>query len=245
MIKPILFISDLHLQPQQPQIVELFLAFLRQQAAQAQALYILGDFFETWIGDDDQTPFQQQIQSALKTLTQTVPVYMIHGNRDFLLGQRFMQQTGCRLLSDPTKIQLFDVPTLLMHGDTLCTADIKYQKFRHWVRKPWLQKLFLMLPLQQRRKIAERMRQGSRQHVNRVTDDIMDVTATEVERVMVQHQVQQLIHGHTHRPALHSMRLNGQPCQRIVLGAWHQKGSVLICLPQQPPDLKEFTSLPF
>src|SRR3989338_620425 len=166
MTKPILFISDLHLQATEPQIAELFLQFLQQQASQAQALYILGDFFETWSGDDDQTSFHQTIQLALKTLTTHVPVYIMHGNRDFLLGERFMATTGCQLLADPTKIQLFGVPTLLMHGDTLCTADIRYQRFRRLVRQNWLQKLFLLLPLSLRRGVAKRLRASSRRHVS-------------------------------------------------------------------------------
>ena len=159
----------------------------------------------------------------------------MHGNRDFLLGERFMATTGCQLLADPTKIQLFGVPTLLMHGDTLCTADIRYQRFRRLVRQNWLQKLFLLLPLSLRRGVAKRLRASSRRHVSAAPDYIMDVTAEAVEQVMAGAGVRQLIHGHTHRPGIH---IDDRYGKRIVLGAWHETGSVLEGLPNQEPQLK-------
>lgn len=235
MLKQTLFISDLHLEPSRPEITALFINFLEQQATQAEALYILGDFFEAWIGDDDQSTLNQTVKAALKILTQNnIPVYFMHGNRDFLIGKQFAQETGCRLLPDPTKIDLYGIPTLLMHGDLLCTQDQSYLKFRTKVHKRWAQKIFLTLPLTIRKKIATKIRQGSEQHISITNEKIMDVTPAEVDRIMAQYQVKQLIHGHTHRPNIHHL----QQGHRIVLGAWHNSGSILICEPGQPPKLQ-------
>lgn len=219
-----LFISDLHLDEKEPQITELFLQFLKTQASKADALYILGDLFEVWIGDDEQSALQQTIQHALFELTRQVPVYFIHGNRDFLLGKQFAQAAGMTLLPEQTIIDLYGKKALIMHGDTLCTRDINYQNFRRKIRQPWIQKLFLCLPLSLRKKIASKLRQGSQQHTMHTQADIMDVTPEEVVSVMQNHQVDLLIHGHTHRANIHQEKAS----TRIVLDAWHTHGNVLI-----------------
>lgn len=239
MSKPILFISDLHLDPSRPQIIELFLRFLREQASQAQALYILGDFFEMWIGDDDDSELTKQIQAALKSLTQqSVPVFLMHGNRDFLLDKRFCKATGCKLLADPTKVELFGKPTLLMHGDLLCTDDVKYQHFRRRVRHPLFKSFYLHLPLRIRRWLAHKARAGSKKHTSTTAENIMDVNLDAVKTIMLKHNVKQLIHGHTHRPAIH----NENGLTRIVLGDWHSEGSVLVCRGEQLPALNRLVT---
>lgn len=238
MTKPILFISDLHLQPSRPDITALFSNFLTTQASQAQALYILGDLFEVWIGDDDHCELQRRVIDDLFTLHQNgVALYFMHGNRDFLIGSRFAKQSGCQLLADPCKIDLFGTPTLLMHGDTLCTQDINYQKFRKRVRKPIVQKVFLALPLALRKRIAGRVRDGSTAHTHRTAAPLMDVNPKDVIEAMQDYDVLQLIHGHTHRPNVHALHINLQPAKRFVLGAWHDNGSVLHCEDGKTPEL--------
>ena len=236
-----LFISDLHLDENHPQIAEIFLHFLQSQAPDAASVYILGDFFEAWIGDDDLTPFHRQIIAALRAVTASgIPIYIMHGNRDFLLGKRFMAATGCQLLGDEHVITLGGVPTLLMHGDSLCTADTAYLKFRKRSRNWFFQKLFLLKSLAKRQAIAADMRAKSKLHTSTLPLHLMDVTPAEVERVMRKHQVQHLIHGHTHRPAVHEFDLNKQSATRTVLAAWHDKGNMLVVGPdgsQQFVDL--------
>lgn len=229
-MKKIIFISDLHLEESRPDITAIFLKLLNQAINDADALYILGDFFEVWIGDDDLTPFNQSIISALKNATdQGLPIYLMHGNRDFLLGKKFRKMTGCRSLPDEKVISIFGVPTLLMHGDTLCTNDVAYLKFRKKARSWFFQKLFLFKPLAKRQAIAAKYRQASQMHIASVSEAIMDVTQAEVERVMQKHHVQHLIHGHTHREAVHTFQINDQTATRTVLGAWHEYGSALVC----------------
>lgn len=224
-----LFISDIHLQEETPKITSIFLQFLQQQAPNADALYILGDCFETWIGDDDCSSFNQQISQALRILaSQGTPIYVMHGNRDFLLGSRFAQQSSVQLLPDPTVIQLYGQTILLSHGDRLCTLDIKHQAYRNKANRRWVQKLFLCLPLLLRQTIAKRLRQKSRQHNLTVPAYITDVTPKEVQRLMKQYQVELLIHGHTHRPAIHEINIEGYLGKRIVLGPWHDSGNALI-----------------
>lgn len=226
----IIFISDLHLEEARPDITALFLKFLATTAKEADALYILGDFFEAWIGDDNLSPFNQSIILALKTATsQGLPVYIMHGNRDFLLGKTFFHMTGCRLLPDTYVLNIFGTPTLLMHGDILCTLDVAYLKFRKKSRHWLIQKLFLFKSLAKRQAIVARYRQASKAHISTLPDYIMDVTQTEVERVMQKHGVQHLIHGHTHREAVHTFQLDNKPATRTVLGAWHEQGSALFC----------------
>lgn len=238
-----LFISDLHLDTAHPAITQLFLDFLQQQAIHADALYILGDFFALWIGDDNHSAFNQTICNALSTLTRAgVPVYFMHGNRDFLIGEKFLQQTGCQLLTDPTVIDLYGTPTLLMHGDTLCTADSSYLKFRRFVHNPTYQRIFLRTPLWLRKAIARLLRYGSerKQHENQM---IMDATPAEIIRVMQQHQVSHIIHGHTHRPSIEYFSLDKQTACRIVLSDWHDNyGNVLICQPDGQRRLVNFCS---
>jgi UDP-2,3-diacylglucosamine hydrolase len=226
----ILFISDLHLDEHHPEMTELFLNFLQNQAANAKALFILGDFFEAWIGDDDLSPYNMRIIAAFRNATKNgLPIFIMHGNRDFLIGKKFLRATGCQLLPDEYVVDIYGTPTLLMHGDTLCTLDVKYLKFRKKSRT-WLYKKIVQLKsLASRREIANKMRAASREHTSSTAGYIMDVTHDEVERVMQKHHVQHLIHGHTHREAVHPFILNGQPATRTVLGAWHEHGSVLIC----------------
>ncbi len=223
-----LFISDLHLSEEYPDTVKIFLNFLKTQARDADALYILGDFFEVWIGDDDQTVFNTQIIQALREFTRTgIPTFFMHGNRDFLIGKHFAKTTGIQLLKEPTIVELYNKPVLLLHGDSLCTLDIKHQKSRKIMHNRFCQKLALMLPLRVRRHYANRLRGVSRNNKNNLAANIMDVIPEEVLRVMKKSNVNTLIHGHTHRPDIHKFSINHQEAQRIVLGAWHHQGSYL------------------
>ncbi|WP_049294343.1 UDP-2,3-diacylglucosamine diphosphatase [Franconibacter helveticus] len=228
-----LFIADLHLCTEEPAITAGFLRFLAGEARQADALYILGDLFEAWIGDDDPNPLHGQIAIALRSLVDSgVPCYFIHGNRDFLLGKGFARQSGMTLLPQEKVLELYGQRVLIMHGDTLCTDDVGYQAFRAKVHQPWLQKLFLALPLYLRKRIAAKMRAGSKSS-NSVKDmAIMDVNAQTVLHTLERHRVQHLIHGHTHRPAVHQLNANGEPAFRYVLGAWHTEGSMIKVAPE-------------
>jgi len=228
-----LFIADLHLQTEEPAITAGFLRFLQGAAREADALYILGDLFEAWIGDDDPTPLHQQIAAALSALTQSgVPCYFIHGNRDFLLGKRFADACGMQLLAQEEVLDLYGRRVLIMHGDTLCTDDAGYQAFRAKVHQPWLQMLFLSLPLFIRRRIAAKMRAGSREANSSKSLEIMDVNPQAVVDAMEKHDVQWLIHGHTHRPAIHQLTANNAAAWRAVLGAWHHEGSMVRVSPE-------------
>ena len=243
MRKMIYFISDLHLEVDRPDITKLFFEFLQVVIAHASALYILGDLFESWVGDADRTPFNEQIKQALRRVTDHgVPVFLMHGNRDFLLGRSFMRATGCQLLNDHTVIQLHGQPTLLMHGDLLCTDDIAYQMFRRKSRNRLYQMLFLAKPLIKRHAIADNLRSISRRETSTKPDHIMDVNEAETLRVIRKYKVVQLIHGHTHRPKVHELQLDEQKVKRYVLGAWHDGGHVLACPPNQSYKLTEFTT---
>jgi UDP-2,3-diacylglucosamine hydrolase len=225
-----LFISDLHLSEERPAIMALFLDFLRTRATDADALYILGDLFEVWLGDDAVSPSYQPILEGLRGLTDSgVPVYVMHGNRDFLIGDGFARQSGCQLITDPTVIELNDERTLIMHGDTLCTDDIEYQQFRADIRDPKTLSTFLALPIEQRIIAAHRYRDGSRARSRYKSEEIMDVNQQAVAASMREYGVRQLIHGHTHRPAIHLFLLDDQPARRIVLGDWYEQGSMLLC----------------
>lgn len=227
-----LFISDLHLDPERPAITELFLDFLGHRAIRSEALYILGDLFEAWIGDDDTGPLNQAVCHGLKACaTAGTPVFVMHGNRDFLLGNVFAERCGCTLLDDPVCIELYGTATLLMHGDTLCTDDTGYMSFRDTVRNPHWQQALLSKPLDERRYMAQEMRASSREQTRGKAESIMDVNRDAVERVMTENHVQRLIHGHTHRPAIHDLEVAGHPAQRLVLGDWYEQGSVLVCSP--------------
>jgi len=223
-----LFISDLHLDQDSPDITRLFLQFL-SDLKPSDTLYILGDLFETWIGDDHDIPYHHDIIAALKTATQTgIPIYFLHGNRDFLISKRFIEATGCQLLPDETKLNLYGKSVLIMHGDTLCTSDIAYIRARKIMRNPFLKTIFLSLPINIRLRIAHHLRQKSMQHTATTAYEIMDVTEKEVSRIMQKHAVTTLIHGHTHRLGTHTFTRDETCSTRIVLGAWHEQGSVLI-----------------
>lgn len=226
--KRTLFISDLHLEENRPEMTTQFLRLLGHCDSSVDALYILGDLFETWIGDDDNVPFLQDVIKALKATTEKgLPIYFLHGNRDFLVGKHFLRKTGCKLLAEEAKVIIYNTPVLLMHGDTLCTRDVIYLKARKKGQNPILQKLFLLLPLNLRKHIANKMRAKSLKHTQATAMEIMDVTQEEVEHVMQKHQTYILIHGHTHKPAMHSFLLNHLPASRIVLGAWHNQAHIL------------------
>ncbi|KOC89981.1 UDP-2,3-diacylglucosamine diphosphatase [Winslowiella iniecta] len=223
-----LFIADLHLCEEEPAITAGFLRFLQREALNADALYILGDLFEAWIGDDDPDPLHGEVAAALLALKQHgVRCYFIHGNRDFLLGYRFAHASGMTLLPEEQLLELYGKRILILHGDTLCTDDEGYQRFRHKVHQRWLQKLFLALPLFIRQRIAEKMRANSKNANASKSVAIMDVNPHAVTDAFQRHRAQWMIHGHTHRPAVHPLQINGQPAERVVLGAWHQQGSMI------------------
>ncbi len=201
---------------------------MRTEATNADALYVLGDLFEFWVGDDDRTPFANQIRTEFKTLTDRgIPVFFIQGNRDFLLGERFCQQTGITLLDDVCTIDLYGTKAVILHGDTLCTDDVDYQKFRKTVHQPWLQWVFNHIPWFIKKKIVAKVQSDIRDDKSSKPLDIMDVNQGEVEKVMSQHCVDLMIHGHTHRPDTHNFDVNGINKTRIVLGDWYTQGSVL------------------
>lgn len=214
-----LFIADLHLSKEQPELLRLFLSFLAGPAAKADALYILGDLFEAWLGDDLILPEYQPALDALRKLTNSgVPVYVMRGNRDFLLGEQFAVATGCTLLDDPTVIDLYGSPTLLMHGDLLCSDDVAYQQLRKQLRdEKWIAQ-FLAMPVQERIAFAQKLRQQSKQETSYKSEAIMDVNTTTVHEYIKRYDSTQLIHGHTHRPAVHEY---GDGSKRYVLGDWH------------------------
>ncbi|MBA6412069.1 UDP-2,3-diacylglucosamine diphosphatase [Parahaliea sp. F7430] len=214
------FISDLHLDPSRPAITRALGEFLDARR-DCQALYILGDFFEAWVGDDDDAPLAAEVADMLAAFSAAGPaLYLMQGNRDFLLGPDFCQRVGATLLPDPSVIDLYGSPVLLMHGDSLCTADQEYQQFRQMVRSPQWQAQLLAQPLADRRALADKLRGMSQEANSNKAEDIMDVTPSEVEQALLEHQVSCMIHGHTHRPKRHQHR-NGQ---RWVLGDWGSRG---------------------
>jgi UDP-2,3-diacylglucosamine hydrolase len=223
-----LMVSDLHLDASRPGITRLFLEFLAAEARQADSLYVLGDLFEAWVGDDDPGEPGASVCAALQALAEGgVPVFLMRGNRDFLFGPGIAARCGATLLPDPCVVDLHGHPTLLMHGDLLCSDDAAYQAFRRQVRDPDWQAGFLSQPLAARQAFAAKARAASREHQQGVAESITDVTPATVAEVMSLHGVTRLIHGHTHRPAIHSLDLGGGPAQRIVLGDWYEQGSVL------------------
>lgn len=224
----VLFVSDLHLDPARPAATEAFLALLAGPAREATALYILGDLFEAWVGDDDPGEPGASVCEALKALSEAgVPVYLMRGNRDFLYGQRIAERSGATLLPDPCVVDLQGVPTLLMHGDLLCTDDAAYQAFRRQVRDPAWQQQFLSQPLAARHAFAAQARAASREHQQGLAESITDVNPEAVVDALRRHGVTRLIHGHTHRPAMHELVVDDHAAQRIVLGDWYEQGSVL------------------
>lgn len=219
-----LFISDLHLNETRPDITRAFFEFLQNKVANADTLYILGDFFEGWVGDDDSSPLIESIKSALQALTQRgVSLYFMHGNRDFMLGDAFCADVGGELLADPSIISLAGEQTLLMHGDGLCTDDQEYMQFRAMIRSPAWQQAALSKPLEERRAIAKQMRMASSEANSNKAEDIMDVNQNAVIQALTDHGCTRLIHGHTHRPARHSITANEIKAERIVLGDWDNK----------------------
>jgi len=226
---PTLFISDLHLSPKRPRSTKWFIDFLEREALGASALYILGDLFDYWIGDDAIDLLDQSdVASALRRYSRAQNnLYFMAGNRDFLVGAAFAEMTGCALLSDETLIELFGEPVLLMHGDSLCTADVEHQQFRKMVHDPEWQRSFLALPAERRFELALDARNQSDLHKSMTSMEVMDVTESAVQAVLRKHKVTRLIHGHTHRPAIHSLQIDGQPGTRIVLGDWYDGPSVL------------------
>jgi UDP-2,3-diacylglucosamine hydrolase len=221
------FISDLHLDVDHPEITSDFIKLLGKSDKSVDAIYILGDLFETWIGDDDTNHFSAEMMGALKRLTQNgSKVYFMRGNRDFLIGRQFMAKTGCELLPDEKVVNLYGTRVLLMHGDTLCTKDTAYLRARKFAHYKIIQTLFLWLPLCFRQKIAATARAASHKHTQNIEKYVMDVTDSEVTSVMRHHQVNYLIHGHTHRPDMHHFNDKTEVKYRIVLPAWHDGGSI-------------------
>jgi UDP-2,3-diacylglucosamine hydrolase len=236
-----LFISDLHLDAAEPAAGAQFIEFLERRAATADALYILGDLFEAWVGDDDDEPYRDRICQALAAASDRgLPCYVMHGNRDFLFQKRFETRTGARLIADPILIDLYGESVLLTHGDALCISDHSYQRLRGVVRNPHWQRRFLALPLNLRRGLAEQARRGSQRHTQRTAYEIMDVDLPAVAAAMHACGVRTMIHGHTHRPAVHEFQLDGHSARRIVLGAWHGSGSCL----EWGPEGFELQALP-
>lgn len=225
-----LFVSDLHLSAEQAGTVELFLGFLAGRARQAERLYILGDLFEAWIGDDDDSPPCPQVRAGLRALTASgTACTLLHGNRDFLIGRRFCRETGCELLRDPTAVRVGDARTLLMHGDLLCTDDVEYLRFRRRVRNPLVKQLFLWKTLDARRAIADRYRKNSRTATAVKPEDITDASPQTAAAYLTRFRATRLVHGHTHRPADHEMTLAGPTAIRSVLAQWHtDRGEVLV-----------------
>jgi len=222
------FIADLHLAQNRPDITACFLSFLKNDAPKADKLYILGDLFEYWIGDDDKNPFVIDVACALKTLSkQGTNIYYIHGNRDFLLGTQYAKACGMQLLPEIEVIDLYDKPVVIMHGDTLCTRDLAYQAFRKKSRSWWWQGIIKNLPLFVRKKIAENYRKKSADATAMKSQEIMDVTESEVISQLERHKSQLMIHGHTHRPNIHNIQANNAVAQRIVLGDWYEQGAWL------------------
>jgi UDP-2,3-diacylglucosamine hydrolase len=224
-----LFASDLHLDSSAPEAIEQFLAFLRDYAADAEALYLLGDVFEAWVGDDEAERDKVRVCEGLRALTSSgVPCFFLHGNRDFLLGREFCSRTGGTLLPDPVVAEWDGERVMLTHGDALCVDDLPYQELRTIVRNPDWQRRFLSLPLADREKLAGQARKGSRAHTSRTVPVVMDVNQNAVDAAYRLTQTRRIIHGHTHRPGVHDTLIDGEPAQRIVLGAWYEQGSYLI-----------------
>ncbi len=227
----VLFISDLHLCASRPQINRIFFHFLEREARSAEALYILGDLFEYWAGDDDlPDPFNASVAAALARLAGSgVPVYLMHGNRDFIIGEAFARASGVTLLPDPASLSLYGQPVLLIHGDTLCTLDEEYQVFRREARSAiWMRDL-LGKPLAERKAAIEALRRRSELEKRSKPAEIMDVAPAEVEATLRRHGYPRLIHGHTHRPARHVHAIDGHACERWVLADWYKAGSYLAC----------------
>ena len=233
-------ISHLHLHEGRPDITQAFVGFLEETAPKAEKLYILGDLFEAWIGDDNQSKFISEIRESLLKVNKTTEIFFMHGNRDFLLGPEFASSSGMKLISDPYVEEMFGSPVLLMHGDLLCTKDVDYQKFRKTSRDPEWQKDFLSKSLAERQKIAKELRDVSKEATGQKKEEIMDVSRSEVIKTMRESDVDLLIHGHTHRPDFHKIDIDDLSSRRIVLGDWDKNGWY-IWMDSKSCELKKFS----
>ena len=223
-----LFISDLHLEAARPEIGEQFLAFLGGPARAADALYILGDLFEAWVGDDDPNPYYGQMKVALRALSDSgVPVFFMHGNRDFMIGDRFAEETGVTLLADPSPIELHGEKVLLSHGDAMCTDDVEYQQVRAMTRNPEWQAMMMAKSIEERIAFAMAAREQSQARYGSIDEEITDVNQDAVEATIREFGCDILLHGHTHRPAVHPFHVDDRPVHRIVLGDWYEQGSMV------------------
>lgn len=223
-----LFISDLHLEPGRPEIGEQFLAFLSGPAQEADALYILGDLFEFWVGDDDPNPYYAQMKAAIREYADSgVPVYFMRGNRDFMIGEDFASETGVALLEDPYPLELHGERLLLSHGDAMCTDDVEYQHFRAMTRTPEWKAMMMAKPVEERIAFALQVREKSIANGASMTEEIADVNQTAVEQTIRESGADILLHGHTHRPAVHPFHVDDRPVHRIVLGDWYEQGSMV------------------
>jgi len=223
-----LFISDLHLQAGQPEIGEQFLSFLGGETREAEALYILGDLFEAWLGDDDPNPYYGEMKSALRGLVDAgVPVNFMHGNRDFMIGETFANETGVSILADPVVVKLYGEDVLLCHGDALCTDDVHYQQVRAMTRDPQWQEMMGAKSIEERIAFAIQARKESIARGESMSDEIMDVNQDAVVAMLREHGVSTMLHGHTHRPAVHELDMGDHTATRIVLGDWYEQGSVV------------------
>ena len=231
-----LFISDLHLTPERPEANERFFEFIEGKARGAEALYVLGDLFEGWLGDDAIVErFNAVIAGFFAGLSRAgTKLYVMHGNRDFLIGERFCKETGARLLDDPTVVEIDGAPTLLMHGDTLCTDDVEYQSWRSKSRAPAFMAAFLAKPLEERRAMSVAMREKSKEVIAGKAAEIMDVNAGAVREAFHRHGVSRLVHGHTHRPGHHELEVDGRRCERWVLPDWYGRGGYLEIIRGKP-----------
>ena len=228
-MKDMVFISDLHLMPQRPQTMELFISFVEDIASKADILYILGDFLEVWWGDDDPATSYTDVFSSLTDLSNkhNTKVFFMHGNRDFMIGEALAKRCNFEIIKDPHKIEIQGKSALLMHGDTLCTDDVEYQKFRQMVRSKEWQQEFLNKTLEERFQIAKAIREKSQQSTKQKDEYIMDVNQDETDKVFLDNNTSLIIHGHTHRPAIHHKLIDNINTTRIVLGDWHDTGSYL------------------
>ncbi|MAF83025.1 MAG: UDP-2,3-diacylglucosamine diphosphatase [Chromatiales bacterium] len=223
-----LFISDLHLHPSRPAVTDCFIRFLEESASTASTLYILGDLFEVWIGDDNPDPHHRRVISALRRFTDAGPeCFFARGNRDVIIGRRFRTETGVQLLEESTVIELYDTRALISHGDELCTDDHAYQRFRLRARNPTWRALFLAMPLQARNYLAQHLRNRSKADTALKPEDIIDASPEAITDAFVEHRVSMMIHGHTHRPGIQNLEVFRKPRTRIILGDWYEQGSVL------------------
>lgn len=228
------FISDCHLDETRPQLIDVFTRFLRERTPACDALYVLGDLFDYWVGDDAPLGALAPAVESLREAARRVPVYFMHGNRDFLIGERFARDSGCRLLGPAETVSLHGRRTLLMHGDLLCTDDRAYQRYRKLIRNPVSRALIAKLPLSSRLALARRLRSVSKQATSSKKPEIMDVSNDAVAACVRRFKVDQLIHGHTHRPGVHTAESGGERWRRIVLGDWYERGSLLVIEDGEP-----------